>query len=71
MPLMCGRVRFNPKFVPDAMSSRLFGPGVIEVMNAKAVRARRSCIGIMPQQYAIHRAMCLLSGAREHYWCNP
>ncbi len=40
-PSMCGIVRTNPKFTPDAISIRLFGPGVIEDTNAKAASAKR------------------------------
>ena len=29
IPQICGKVRRNPKFAPDAASIRLFGPGVI------------------------------------------
>ena len=28
MPKICGKVRRNPKFAPDAASITLFGPGV-------------------------------------------
>ena len=41
-PSMCGIVRTKPKFVPDVMSMRLFGPGVIEDTKAKATRAVKS-----------------------------
>ena len=33
MPSMCGMVRRNPKFTPDASNIMLLGPGVIEVAN--------------------------------------
>jgi hypothetical protein len=34
MPIIWGIVRRNPKFTPEASSIILFGPGVIEVVNA-------------------------------------
>ena len=37
---MCGTVRRKPKVAPEAISIRLFGPGVIEVTKAKAASAR-------------------------------
>src|SRR4051812_11651517 len=42
MPSMCGIVRRNPKFTPDASSIMLLGPGVIDVANAKADSASRA-----------------------------
>ncbi len=50
MPSMCGIVRRNPKFTPDASSIMLFGPGVIEVANAKTDSASRASpvIGARP-----------------------
>jgi hypothetical protein len=33
-----------PKFAPDAISMRLFGPGVIEVASAKRTSGRRRSI---------------------------
>jgi len=52
-------VRTNPKFVPDAISIRLFGPGVIEETNANAARAaKRSAVNIS-QQYDVAHCMCL------------
>jgi hypothetical protein len=41
-PSMCGTVRAKPKLVPDVISIRLFGPGVIDEIRAKAVSAKRS-----------------------------
>ena len=35
---MCGMVRRKPKLAPEAISIRLFGPGVTEVTKAKAIR---------------------------------
>ena len=40
MPAMCGTVRRQPKAAPEAMTIRLFGPGVIEATTAKLSRAR-------------------------------
>ncbi|EHK56045.1 hypothetical protein MAXJ12_16978 [Mesorhizobium alhagi CCNWXJ12-2] len=42
MPNICGTVRQNPKFTPDASSMKLFGPGVTEVTKAKTSRARKA-----------------------------
>ncbi|GHF00213.1 hypothetical protein GCM10016455_21400 [Aliiroseovarius zhejiangensis] len=44
MPSMCGIVRWNPKLAPEAISIRLFGPGVIDETKAKATKAERSSI---------------------------
>lgn len=46
-PSMCGIVRLKPKRVPDAISIRLFGPGVTNETSAKAVSARNRVI-VMP-----------------------
>ena len=37
---MWGIVRLRPKFAPDAISIRLFGPGVIEDTKANAISAK-------------------------------
>ncbi|MNP50620.1 hypothetical protein D3C76_1448950 [compost metagenome] len=42
-PKRCGTVLRMPKFAPDAISIRLFGPGVIEVTKANATRASKMC----------------------------
>ena len=38
-PNQWGMVRFTPKFAPDAISIRLFGPGVIEETKQKVAKA--------------------------------
>ena len=52
MPNIWGMVFFIPKFVPDAMSIRLFGPGVIEPTKAKAIKAVIMSKFIMGQIYS-------------------
>src|ERR1700760_4643850 len=52
-PAMCGRVRFSPNTEPEAISIRLFGPGVTQETTANTrkpanragliMRGRRSC----------------------------
>jgi hypothetical protein len=44
IPSMWGMLRRTPKFIPDASSIRLFGPGVIEVTKAKTMRLRNRSI---------------------------
>ena len=46
-PNMCGIVRRNPKLMPDVISIRLFGPGVIEDTRAKAANAANNSVVIM------------------------
>ncbi len=41
IPSMCRSVPHQPKAAPDAMTMKLFGPGVIEVTKAKFARASR------------------------------
>jgi len=43
---MCGVVRKNPKLAPEAISIRLFGPGVMELTKQKLASAVRSSIVI-------------------------
>ena len=45
-PNMCGTVRRNPKLMADAISIRLFGPGVIEETSAKTAKATKSSVVI-------------------------
>jgi hypothetical protein len=58
---MWGIVRAKPKFVPDVMSIRLLGPGVIEDTKAKATSAVKSSAVNIPQDCADLRGMCLRS----------
>ena len=39
---LCGKVRFRPKFAPEAISMRLFGPGVIDDTRANPARPQSS-----------------------------
>jgi len=36
---MCGIVRLKPKTAPEDINIKLFGPGLIEETNAKAINA--------------------------------
>jgi len=45
-PNICGVVRKNPKLAPEAISIRLFGPGVMELTKQKLASAVRSSIVI-------------------------
>jgi hypothetical protein len=49
-PSMCGSDRANPKFVPEAITIRLLGPGVTDDTKAKSVRASRVWGVSIPQQ---------------------
>ncbi|MCE8441106.1 hypothetical protein [Rhodovulum sulfidophilum] len=67
IPILCGKVRRNPKFAPDAISMRLFGPGVTVMTNAKPRRALRIAKLIArasdiadAQQYREQAAACRL-----------
>jgi NAD(P)H-dependent flavin oxidoreductase YrpB (nitropropane dioxygenase family) len=66
---MCGTVRAKPKFTPDAISIRLFGPGVIEDTKAKAASAVISS-HVMAQRCAARRRISLSFGAVEQYFCK-
>jgi hypothetical protein len=44
MPIKWGSERLSPWFTPDANIIKLLGPGVMEVMAAKAPRVHRSQI---------------------------
>src|SRR5687767_7736131 len=46
MPSIWGMVRRKPKFTPDANSIMLFGPGVIEVVKANRIKARKVSSGM-------------------------
>lgn len=39
-PAICGTVRRNPKFTPDASNKTLLGPGVTDVTKANVIKAR-------------------------------
>lgn len=41
IPSICGTVRRNPKFAPEANSIMMFGPGVIDDTKANWTRAMR------------------------------
>ena len=43
-PNICGRVRLNPKFTPDVISIRLFGPGVTDDARANNTSARKRSV---------------------------
>src|SRR6478609_9194120 len=47
MPSMCGIVLRKPKFTPEANNIMLFGPGVIDVVNANSTRARNVSSGMI------------------------
>jgi hypothetical protein len=46
IPSICGMERLKPKFTPEAVSMMLFGPGVMEVTNAKEISDRSVSRGI-------------------------
>jgi hypothetical protein len=58
---MCGIVRANPKFTPDAKSIMLFGPGVIEVVKANRTRARKVSSGIRTPERQSDPVICVAS----------
>ncbi len=51
-PSMCGMVGRKPKLIPDAISIRLLGPGVIDETSAKAA-STRSRADVISAAYAV------------------
>ena len=43
-PSICGSVRLNPKFTPDVISIKLFGPGVTDDARANNTSAKRMSV---------------------------
>src|SRR6056297_1493006 len=56
-PSICGTERRNPKLAPDAISMRLFGPGVMTVTKAKATSAVSNSSD-MPHPYPAPPVAC-------------
>jgi hypothetical protein len=69
-PSMWGKVRRKPKFMPDVINIRLFGPGVIEDTKAKMESAANISIVIMRALYGKLHQMCLRYCAILPKVCN-